>query len=51
MGSKLELQFPSGPYTVTESLGKGRYCPQDVNSQILKMAVNCHRLKIWRDPA
>ena len=49
-GGKLEPQFPGGPYTIAEDLGKGRYRLQDANSKNLKTAINCHRLKIWRDP-
>lgn len=49
-GGKLEPQFPGGPYTVAEELGKGRYRLKDVDGRLLKTAVNCHRLKTWRDP-
>ena len=48
-GGKLEPQFPGGPYTVAEDLGKGRYRLKDSHGEILKTAVNCHRLKIWQD--
>lgn len=49
-GGKLEPQFPGGPYIVAKDLGKGRYQLKDIDGRILKTAVNCHRLKIWRDP-
>lgn len=49
-GAKLELPFPGSPYNVTEDLRKGQYCLQDINGQILKTAVNCQRLKLWRNP-
>ena len=49
-GGKLEPQFPGGPYIVAQDLGKGRYRLKDSAGQLLKAAVNCHRLKMWRDP-
>ena len=49
-GGKLEAQLPVGPYTVAEDLGKGRYRLQDAYGLHLKTAINCNRLKIWRDP-
>ena len=48
-GGKLEPQF-TGPYKVAEDIGKGRYRLQDHNGNLLKTAINCHRLKIWHDP-
>ena len=35
---------------ITEDLGKGRYRLQGEDGELLKTAVNCHRLKLWIDP-
>ena len=49
-GGKLNQLFPGGPYTITEDLGKGRYRLKDEKGELLKTAINCHRLKLWLDP-
>ena len=49
-GGKLKCLFPGGPYTVAEELGKGRYRLKNKDGEILKTAINYHRLKIWLDP-
>ena len=49
-GGKLKCLFPGGPYTVAEDLGKGHYRLKNKDGEILKTAINYHRLKIWLDP-
>ena len=48
-GGKLEQLFPGGPYTIAEDLGKGRYRLKDGKGDLMKTAINCHRLKLWLD--
>ena len=48
-GEKLDVQF-RGPYSIVETLGKGRFCLQDQSGATLKKSVNCHRLKLWLEP-
>ena len=45
-GGKLDVQF-RGPYSIVETLGKGRFRLQDQSGATLKKSVNCHRLKLW----
>ena len=47
---KLEINFKGGPYTIAEDVGKGRFRLKDAKGKTLKTAINCHRLKIWRNP-
>ena len=49
-GGKLDQLFPGGPYTIAEDLGKGRYRLKDGKGDLMKTAINCHRLKLWLDP-
>ena len=49
-GGKLEINFKGGPYTIAEDIGKGRFRLKNVQGNMLKTAINCHRLKIWHDP-
>lgn len=48
-GGKLEVQF-SGPYTIAEDLGKGRYKLKDDKGLVLKTSYNSARLKLWLQP-
>ena len=41
--------FLGGPYTIAEDLGKGRYRLKDGKGDLMKTAINCHRLKLWLD--
>ena len=47
---KLDYLFSGGLYTIAEDLGKGRYRLKDGNGDLMKTAINCHRLKLWLDP-
>ena len=49
-GEKLEITFKGAPYTIAEDVGKGQFYLNSAQGKILKIAINCHWLKIWHDP-
>ena len=48
-GGKLDVQF-SGPYTIVEDKGKGRWLLKNDEGVILKKSYNTQRLKLWLPP-